>query len=201
MNGYVFLFDLDATITKAEILPEIAVKIHKEDEMRELTERTMAGEIPFDHSFMERVELLSDIPVSTVREIVRGVPLNEKLVEFIRENEGRCYVVTGNLDVWIEDLINDLGLKQYCFCSKALAEDDRIVKVSHVVDKGEVVRKFEGRPFVAVGDGNNDAQMIAAADVGIGFGGVRNIAPAVLKSATHAVYSEERLCQFLRQLL
>ena len=48
MSDYVFLFDLDATITKAEILPEIAVKINKEKQMRELTEKTMAGEIPFD---------------------------------------------------------------------------------------------------------------------------------------------------------
>lgn len=39
--------------------------------------------------------------------------------------------------------------------------------------------------------------MIAAAEIGIGFGGVRDIAPAVLKSATHAAYSEDKLCQFL----
>lgn len=43
--------------------------------------------------------------------------------------------------------------------------------------------------------------MIAAAEIGIGFGGVRDIAPAVLKSATHAAYSEDKLCQFLKQLL
>jgi phosphoserine phosphatase len=42
LSDYVFLFDLDATITKAEILPEIAVKINKEKQMRELTEKTMA---------------------------------------------------------------------------------------------------------------------------------------------------------------
>lgn len=102
MSDYVFLFDLDATITKAEILPEIAVKINKEKQMRELTEKTMAGEIPFDHSFLERVKLLSGIPVSTVRSIIAGVPLNEKLVQFIRENKERCYVVTGNLDIWIK---------------------------------------------------------------------------------------------------
>lgn len=201
MSGYVFLFDLDATITKAEILPEIAVKINKEQEMRNLTERTMAGEIPFDHSFLERVELLSEIPVSTVKEIIDKVPLNEKLVDFIRENHERCYIVTGNLDVWIEDLMKKLGMEGHYFCSRAAVKDDRIVGVDHVVDKGEVIASFAGQPFVAVGDGNNDAQMIAAAEVGIGFGGVREIAPAVLKCATHATYSEDRLCQFLRQLL
>ena len=201
MSEYVFLFDLDATITKAEILPEIAVKIDKEQQMRELTEKTMAGEIPFDHSFLERVKLLSEIPVSTVRSIIAGVPLNEKLVEFIRQNRERCYVVTGNLDIWIEELMSRLGMDGHYFCSRATVKDDKIVSVDHVVDKGEVVAEFKDRPFVAVGDGNNDAQMIAAAEIGIGFGGVRDIAPAVLKCATHATYSEDRLCQFLRQLL
>lgn len=201
MSDFIFLFDLDATITRAEILPQIAVKINKESEMRELTERTMAGEIPFDHSFLERVKLLSTIPVSTVKKIIGEVPLNEELVKFIRENRERCYVVTGNLDIWIEDLMKSLGLEDHYFCSKATVKDDMIVSVDHVVDKGEVVSRFANTPFVAVGDGNNDAQMIAAATVGIGFGGVRDIAPAVLKSATHATYSEEKLCQFLRRLL
>lgn len=201
LSDYVFLFDLDATITRAEILPEIAVKINKEQQMRELTEKTMAGEIPFDHSFLERVKLLSGIPVSTVREIIAGVPLNERIVDFIRENRERCYVVTGNLDIWINELMTKLGMDEHYFCSKATVLDDRIVSVDYVVDKGEVVGEFKNRPFVAIGDGNNDAQMIAAAEVGIGFGGVREIAPAVLKCATHATYSEDRLCQFLRQLL
>ena len=158
MSEYVFLFDLDATITRAEILPEIAVKIDKQQQMRELTEKTMTGEIPFDHSFLERVKLLSEIPVSTVRRIIAGVPLNEKLVEFIRENRERCYVVTGNLDVWIKELMTELGMDGHYFCSKAAVENDKIVSVDYVVDKAEVVREFGNKPFVAVGDGNNDAQ-------------------------------------------
>ena len=136
MSEYVFLFDLDATITRTEILPEIAIKIDKQQQMRELTEKTMTGEIPFDHSFLERVKLLSEIPVSTVRKIIAGVPLNEKLVEFIRENRERCYVVTGNLDVWIKDLMTELGMDGHYFCSKAAVENDKIVSVDYVVDKG-----------------------------------------------------------------
>ncbi len=201
MSKYIFLFDLDATITGAEILPEIASKINKLDEMRELTEKTMSGEIPFYHSFLERVDLLKGIPVSTVREIIDTVPLNEKMVEFIKENRERCYVVTGNLDIWICELMKKIGMEGHYFCSHASMENDYITKVDHVVDKQEVIKSFADTPFVAIGDGNNDAQMIAAAEIGIGFGGVRDIAPAVLKCATHATYSEEKLCQFLKRLL
>ena len=80
MSEYVFLFDLDATITKVEILPEIARAINKEKEMRELTELTMQGEIPFERSFLERIELLKDIPVTEVAHMVRDIPVNDKLV-------------------------------------------------------------------------------------------------------------------------
>ena len=64
MGRYKFLFDLDATITKLEILPEIARRIDCVEQMQELTERTMSGEIPFDRSFTERVNILKKIPVS-----------------------------------------------------------------------------------------------------------------------------------------
>ena len=66
MSDYVFLFDLDSTVTKKEILPEISVLINKEKEIREVTESTMKGEIPFEESFQRRVKILSQISVKRV---------------------------------------------------------------------------------------------------------------------------------------
>ena len=63
MSEYIFVFDLDSTITKKEILPTIAEKIGKLDEMRELTESTMMGIIPFKTSFINRVKLLEKLMV------------------------------------------------------------------------------------------------------------------------------------------
>ena len=57
MEPYIFIFDLDSTITKIEILPEIS-KMIGDKEMRELTEQTMKGEIPFKHSFIKNVPQL-----------------------------------------------------------------------------------------------------------------------------------------------
>ena len=99
MSEYTFLFDLDATVTRAEILPEIAARIDKAQEMRELTERTMAGELPFAQSFYKRVGVLKEIPVSEVKKLVGQVSLHEELAAFIRENRNRCYLVTGNLGI------------------------------------------------------------------------------------------------------
>lgn len=197
MNRRIFLFDLDATVTKTEILPALAAQVGMQTEMQEMTEKTMRGEIPFQSSFLNRVEMLKTIPVSTVANIVEKTPLNDKVVQFIREHAERCYIVTGNIDVWIEKLIKKIGLPMtHCYCSTASVENDAIVTVNSVVDKEKVVKQFVV-PVVAVGDGSNDAEMIGLAEVGIGYGGVRPVAFSLMCNATHVIYDEQRLYEFL----
>lgn len=200
MNNRVFLFDLDATVTKEEILPALAEQVGLLEEMREMTEKTMRGEIPFQSSFLARVEMLKTIPVSRVAEIVEKTPLNEELSQFIRTHASRCYIVTGNIDVWIEKLIKRIGLPMsHCYCSSASVSDDYIVSVNSVVDKEKIVKQFVV-PVVAVGDGSNDAEMVRLAAVGIGYGGVRPVAYSLMCNATHVICDEHRLCSFLHTL-
>ena len=200
MSRYIFLFDLDSTVTKQEILPTISKRLGIYERMSELTESTMRGEIPFKQSFLQRVELLKDVPVSEVNEMVSRIQLNNHLVDFIQKNHDRCHSVTGNLNVWIDGLIRKLGMERNTFCSKAIVKNDYIEDVFNIVDKNAVIGQMV-LPFVAIGDGNNDAEMIEAAEVGIGYGGVREIAPAVLACASHAIYDEEKLVEFLERLL
>ena len=135
MSEYIFLFDLDSTITCKEILPTIAEKVNRQKEMRELTEATMNGEIPFKSSFLKRVEILSVMNVSETRAMVAEIPLNENIAQFIRENRDRCYVVTGNLDIWINDLMRKLGLNDHVYCSRANYKNDKITQIVSVIDK------------------------------------------------------------------
>lgn len=200
MSRYIFLFDLDSTVTRQEILPTIAGHIGVYEQMKDLAESSMRGEVPFKQSFLQRVELLKSASVSQIREIVSNIELNEPLVDFIQANKSRSYIVTGNLDVWIEGLIEKLGMEKNLFCSKALLDGDHIQDVFNIVDKDAVIRQMV-LPFVAVGDGNNDAEMIEAAEVGIGYGGVRPVAASVLECATHVVYQEDKLVDFLNKLL
>ena len=200
MNNRVFLFDLDATVTKEEILPALAAQVGLLEEMREMTEKTMRGEIPFQSSFLARVEMLKTIPVSRVAEIVEKTPLNEELVQFIRTHASRCYIVTGNIDIWIEKLIKRIGLPMsHCYCSSASVSEDYIISVNSVVDKEQIAKQFVV-PVVAVGDGSNDAEMVRLADVGIGYGGVRPVAYSLMCNATHVICDEHRLCSFLHTL-
>lgn len=168
--------------------------------MREITEKTMQGIVPFKESFLRRVELLKDIPVTEVNQMVAEIPLNEHIAEFIRENHDRCYVVTGNLDIWISGLMKRLDMKGHYYCSKASVTENRIDRVISVLDKHLTTQQFV-QPAVAVGDGDNDADMARLAHIGIGFGGVREIAPALLQTIDYA-FLDDRLCaDFLRKLL
>lgn len=199
-KDYIFLFDLDSTITKAEILPTIAKMVQKKKEIERMTEEAMQGFIPFRRSFLSRVDILKDIEVATANRVVSEIPLNDGLVRFLKENKERCYVVTGNLDVWISGLIRRIGMEDHCFCSRAILMDGHIDRVVSVLDKRKTVEQFV-QPLVAVGDGDNDADMALLADIGIGYGGVRPIAPALMANIDYAFYDDEELYRFLTGLV
>ena len=195
----IFLFDLDSTVTRQEILPTIAESVGRAAQMRDLTEKCMMGALPFRESCLSRIELLKDVPVEDVSHTIAEIPVHEELCSFMRKHKKRCFIVTSNLDVWISGLIDRIGMTGNVFCSRGIVGDGHLLGVASVIDKRLTVEQFVG-PLVAVGDGSNDADMVSMAQVGIGFGGVRRIAPAVLEVCTHAIYEESRLVDFLKRL-
>ncbi len=194
----VFLFDFDGTITATELLPLIAREVGLEEEIGALTRDTMDGRLPFDESFRSRVELLRSTPVARVAEIVDEAPVFPQLLEWIVEHRNRCRVVTGNLDCWVDGWMRRHGLEY--FASTAAVEDGEVAGVASILRKESVLAQFAGRRTVMVGDGANDAQIMADADVGVGFATLHDLAPVVLEVADWVVLNEDALCRTLSQL-
>ena len=88
-----FVFDLDSTITKCELLPLIAESVGLGDEMAELTEAAMQGNVPFEQGFRNRVQLLQRVSISSARSILSQAPLYERIADFIRKNPQRCIIL------------------------------------------------------------------------------------------------------------
>ncbi|HLC94585.1 MAG TPA: HAD-IB family phosphatase [Patescibacteria group bacterium] len=196
--NYHFAFDLDGTITKTEILPVIAKDLGIGRKMAILTRKTMNGEIPFDESFTRRVDMLKKIPISRVQQIISTIPLNLKLVTFLRSYKNRSYIVTQNLDVWIKPLVERIGIPY--ICSHANYEGDKLKGIRTILRKKEIHGKIK-HPVVAIGEGYNDFEMMQDAAISIAYGGVHKPAPSLLEMVDYAIYDEKTLCQFLKQLL
>lgn len=195
-----FVFDLDSTITKCELLPLIAESVGLGDEMAALTEAAMQGEVPFEQDFKKRVDLLKSVPLSAVRSIAARIPLNNEIAGFIRKNPQRCIILTGNLDAWIMPIIEKLGMKGRCLCSKARVYEDHLMGIASVLNKGDACQKLS-HPFVAIGDGSNDEGMIRTADIGIAFGGARKPPAGLIAAADMLVQDENELITILKKLL
>ena len=195
-----FVFDLDSTITKCELLPLIAQSTGLGNEMAALTEAAMQGEVPFEQGFKKRVDLLKSVPLSAARSIAARIPLNNEIAGFIRKNPQRCIILTGNLDAWIMPIIDKLGMKGRCLCSKAQVCEDRLLGIASVLDKGTASKKL-AHPFVAIGDGSNDEGMIRTADIGIAFGGARKPPAGLIAAADMLVQDENELITILKKLL
>ena len=201
MNGrFIFLFELDSVITKKRILSEISGSIVK-DKRNTVGEKYIDnGEIPFKHSFLQKADYLTKMPVSYVQKKMTNIELNDKVVEFIQKNKSRCYVITDYPDVWIDGLIKHIGIETHLYCSKAIVKDDYIEGALMILNRNQIIKQIQ-KPFVAVGNDDVDAEMIELSTVGIGFGKHDNVASSVLECATHAIYDENRMVGFLERLV
>jgi phosphoserine phosphatase len=195
-----FLFDLDGTITRQELLPIMARALGMEAEFRTLTKLTINGTIPFEDSFRMRFAMLRAIPVQQVRSAIADVELDENIVSFIQENRDRCFVVTGNLRPWISGVTRILGCK--VFANDAERVGDQLSSLKPLILKSEAVfqvrRQFDC--IVAIGDGANDVPMFEAADIGIAYGAVHPPYAGLFKVSTYSVFQSRSLCRILNLL-
>ena len=195
-----FAFDLDGTVTRVETLPLLAKELNLADEMRLLTDLTLSGKIPFEQSFRIRCQILRNIPQKKIRRIMAGVPLDEKISEFIRANRHDCAIVTGNLDCWVAPIVAKLGCK--IFSSTSEPDEKNFPVLKKILDKGAAIRELKNfsERVIAVGESFNDLPMFAAADVAIAFGGVHKPVDEIISVADYVVYDGDELCKLLAKL-
>ena len=197
-----FCFDLDGTLTRQEILPLIARDIDLYQEFEALTLATINGVIPFVNSFKLRCRILAEVPISRVRAIVAQVKFYEQIVEFVSQNKTCCFIATGNLDVWIDEIAQKIGCPVYS--STAKYTNDKLNGIAKILDKAEAVDDIRTKGFdrvVTIGDGMGDVGMFQQADISIAYGATHNPNQTLLELSNFVTFNETALCRTLSTLL
>jgi phosphoserine phosphatase len=196
-----YCFDLDGTLTRQELLPLIASSVGLHDEISVLTEATINGLLPFDKSFKLRVRLLRDANIEWIHAaLAEQVEFEPSILQFIAEHAQQCFVVTGNLDVWVKPILDRLGIQS--FTSVAAMHEGRLEGVEYILHKGDAVSSLRDRfdKIVAVGEGMNDVPMFEAADWRIAYGGTHSPNKLLVKLSDFVINDGSSLCRLLNML-
>ena len=190
------VMDVDSTLIQQEVIDLLGSHAGVEREIREITERAMRGEIDFEASLRARVALLAGLDESVLSEVRNQIVLTpgaRTLVSTLHKLGHSVAVVSGGFTAVIEPLIKELTISHYRANSLEIIDGKLSGKLTgKIIDraaKAEALRDFakaegvELEQTIAIGDGANDLDMIAAAGLGIAF----NAKPAVKAAADSTV--------------
>jgi phosphoserine phosphatase len=176
------VMDVDSTLIAGEVINMLAARAGCAEQVAKVTAATMRGEVDFAASLAERVALLAGLDASVLEEVgreLRLAPGARTLIRTLRRLGYRCGIVSGGFTQITDRLVTGLGL-DYAAANTLELSGGKLTGrlVGPVVDragKAAALRRFAseaGIPLsqtVAVGDGANDLDMIAAAGLGIAF--------------------------------
>lgn len=188
--------DVDSTFIQQEAIELLAAKAGVLEQVATITVSAMRGELDFEQSLRARVALLKGLPESVIGEVQREISLTDgaqELVTTLHDKGHSVSLVSGGFIDIIEPMIKTMSIKYYK--ANKLEIVDGVLTgglIGPVIDraaKGEALKEFASASSVAIentvaiGDGANDLDMMAAAGLSIAF----NAKPVVVQAADLAI--------------
>jgi len=186
------VMDVDSTLIRDEVIDLLAARAGCADEVAKVTTAAMRGDLDFAASLRERVSLLAGLDAGVLDEVRGSLRLTagaHTLIGTLSRLGYKFGIVSGGFLQVIAPLAASLGIDYVAANSLEVAGGKLTGQVlGPVIDraaKADALRRFAadaGVPLsqtVAVGDGANDLDMIAAAGLGIAF----NAKPVVRDAA------------------
>ena len=202
------VFDLDNVIIDGEAIDEIGKLANVEDDIAAITEKAMQGEIDFETSIKDRVQLLEGTSIEDIEKLADELPLMPgacKTINCLKEKDVDVAIISGSFDVVADKVKDKLGVDTV-YTNSFTVEDGKLtgevtgplvsgnkldVLKDHVEKAGIALENV-----VAVGDGANDISMIESAGCGIAFNAKDSV-----KEIADVVVEEKDLCKVLCEIL
>ena len=203
MTEFLVVFDVDSTLIEDEVIELLAEVAGKREEVAAVTERAMAGELDFAQSLIERVATLKGLPESVFADVQKRITITtgaKETISAIQSAGGKVGAVSGGFNQLLTPLAAELNL------DFARANQLEVVSgfltgrvLGEIIDRGAKATALQEwsaqsglKRTVAVGDGANDLEMMAIADLGVAF----NAKPIVREKADVVIEGND-----LRKLL
>ena len=179
-----------------------------EEDIAAITEKAMQGEIDFETSIKDRVQLLEGTSIEDIEKVACDLPLMpgaEKTIKCLKDKDVDVAIISGSFDVVADKVSDKLGVDTV-YTNSFTVEDGKLtgevtgplvsgskldVLKDHVEEAGITLDEV-----VAVGDGANDISMIESAGCGIAFNAKNSV-----KEIADIVVEEKDLCKVLNEIL
>lgn len=176
------LMDMDSTAIQIECIDEIARLYGVGEQVSEVTERAMQGELDFVESLKARVGLLKGADVAILQQVMDTLPLMPGLTSLVRKLQVMGWhvaIASGGFTFFADNLRQQLKLSAAVANQLEIKDGKLTGKV-----KGTIVdAKFKAQTLVklaeqleipieqtvAIGDGANDLKMLRKAGLGIAY--------------------------------
>ncbi|RSJ01752.1 Phosphoserine phosphatase [Streptococcus mitis] len=176
------VMDVDGTLILEEVIDLLGREAGREEEISQITSRTMRGELDFESSLRKRVSLLAGLPVSVFEKVFNSIHLSPNAQEFVsilQKNGILVGLVSGGFSPIVERLAKSLGITYFSANQLEVKDDLLTGKLVGAIISPELKQatlekwrkelKLPKERIVAIGDGANDLLMLKSAGLGIAF--------------------------------
>ncbi|SEM91498.1 phosphoserine phosphatase SerB [Nitrosomonas marina] len=189
--------DMDSTLLAIESIDEIADIHHTKQQVAEITLKTMRGEISFEESLTQRTALLRGVHIDALQKVyeerMRLSPGAEIMLKKAKTAGLKTMVISGGFTFFTDRIKEKLQLDFATantfevqenrltgkVLGKILGREGKAEALSNVCDKLGISRN----QVIAIGDGANDLDMLAAAGISIAY----HAKPVVQQQATFSL--------------
>ena len=176
------VMDVDSTLVQEEVIDLLGEEAGVGQQVADITERAMRGELDFKQALEERVATLKDLPESILDKVYARIHFNKGAKELVDELHARGYkvgLVSGGFHETVDRLAAEIGI-DYVKANHLEISDGVLTGRTYgdIVTKDVKVEKLRHwaaenglnmEQTIAMGDGANDLPMIQTAGIGIAF--------------------------------
>ena len=173
------IFDVEGVLYDEEYLPLLAEKLHKENEIWDITRQGIQGKINWEDGLRTRVAALKGIDEKTCQEVSDALPLMTGAKEACRVLKAagwKLMAVSGGFGLMMNRLQKELDL-DYVYSNDLIFKDGKLEGVTIHVDsdksKSAKIKIAEWgekkEDIVCVVDGANDIKLFDICGLGIAY--------------------------------